>query len=402
MSTLPVVDGQQSTEAVGTNPRGRYAICLPPLPADARETIIQRLAPSSAQYQLIFAAPEQTEDSTPHGAGYSLVPYPAPRTGSEWVLTAADYAAAGRLTQERSLDGVVVLGSEAASLSAASLLEMLEVLARGADLVLPRYATGAQEGLVNSALLYPVSRALFGVDVRFPLPLDAAISSRLLARLSGVANRLGRESDALLWPVSEASTAGFSIQQVDDVHRTLPHPQEADLNVLLPVVASSLFIDVEAKATQWQRARPPATRHIFTEAVPFISEPLRADMGEVRALADGFRLAFNNLREVWALVLPPQSLLAIKKLANTPSETFAFPPNLWARVVYDFALAFHTRTLNRGHLLGSMTPMYLAWVAGYLREPAQARALLEQTAAAFEQEKPYLVSRWRWPDRFNP
>ena len=23
-------------------------------------------------------------------------------------------------------------------------------------------------------------------------------------------------------------------------------------------------------------------------------------------------------------------------------------------------------------------------------------------AAAFEADKPYLVSRWRWPDRFNP
>lgn len=402
MSTYPVADGQQPLEAVTPQKSGRFAICLPPLTADARTTIVERLAPSAAQHELLFAAPEHTEDSVPAGAAYTLVPYPAPRTGSEWVLTAADYAAAARLTQERALDGVVILGSEAASLSAASLLELLAILAGGTDLVLPRYATGTQEGLVNSALLYPVSRALFSVDVRFPLPLDAGISSRLLVRLAAMANRLGRESDALLWPVSEAATGGFSIQQVDDVHRTLPHPQEADLNVLLPIVASSLFADVEGKASQWQRARPLATRHIFTEAVPFSNEPPSADMSEIRALADGFRLAFNNLREIWALVLPPQSLLAIKKLAGTSVEAFAFPPNLWARVVYDFALAFHTRTLNRGHLLGSMTPMYLAWVAGYLREPAQARALLEQTAAAFEQEKPYLVSRWRWPDRFNP
>jgi hypothetical protein len=27
---------------------------------------------------------------------------------------------------------------------------------------------------------------------------------------------------------------------------------------------------------------------------------------------------------------------------------------------------------------------------------------IEAVAAAFDIDKPYLVSRWRWPDRFNP
>jgi hypothetical protein len=81
-------------------------------------------------------------------------------------------------------------------------------------------------------------------------------------------------------------------------------------------------------------------------------------------------------------------------------------PDLWARIVYDFALAFHLRTLNRNHLLGAMTPLYLAWVASYLRfvadDPTRAAHAIERTAAAFESEKSYIVSRWRWPDRFNP
>jgi hypothetical protein len=81
-------------------------------------------------------------------------------------------------------------------------------------------------------------------------------------------------------------------------------------------------------------------------------------------------------------------------------------PNLWARIVYDFTLAFHLRTLNRSHLLGAMIPLYLAWVASHLRDvaddPDRASQPIQQTAAAFEAEKPYFVSRWRWPDRFNP
>ena len=29
-------------------------------------------------------------------------------------------------------------------------------------------------------------------------------------------------------------------------------------------------------------------------------------------------------------------------------------------------------------------------------------ACLERTGQAFEDEKPYLISRWRWPERFRP
>jgi hypothetical protein len=35
-------------------------------------------------------------------------------------------------------------------------------------------------------------------------------------------------------------------------------------------------------------------------------------------------------------------------------------------------------------------------------DPTRAARSIEDTAQAFETEKSYIVSRWRWPDRFNP
>jgi glucosylglycerate synthase len=80
------------------------------------------------------------------------------------------------------------------------------------------------------------------------------------------------------------------------------------------------------------------------------------------------------------------------------------PDNLWARIIYDFLLAHRLRTINRGHLLGAMVPLYLAWVASYINVTAESdgESHIEAVTTAFETEKPYLVSRWRWPDRFNP
>jgi hypothetical protein len=100
-------------------------------------------------------------------------------------------------------------------------------------------------------------------------------------------------------------------------------------------------------------------------------------------------------------------LFELRKLSRLKPEQVHMPDELWARIVYDFALAHRLRTINRDHLLRSLTPLYLAWVVSYAREletagTANVEERIERLALAYEAAKPYLISRWRWPDRFNP
>jgi hypothetical protein len=122
-------------------------------------------------------------------------------------------------------------------------------------------------------------------------------------------------------------------------------------------------------------------------------------------MLQAFRLACTNLQEIWSIVLPPHSLLALKRLSATDAAVFRMPDSLWARIVYDFLLAHRLRRINRGHLLGALIPLYLAWVASHFNitdSGTNSEHHIEAVAAAFEADKTYLVSRWRWPDRFNP
>ena len=124
-------------------------------------------------------------------------------------------------------------------------------------------------------------------------------------------------------------------------------------------------------------------------------------------MIEGFNLAFRDLREIWGLVLPPATLLELKKLTRLPADSFRLADATWARIVYDFVLAHRQRVMNADHMLRALTPIYLAWVASYALEvgnvsAAQALSRLEQLALVYEAQKPYLLSRWRWPDRFNP
>ena len=379
-------------------------VCAPSMTVEALEPLLGRLVDRLPGVKLIAAVPEDTHDSLSN-TSYALVRYKTPNTTTTaWTLNAADYLQAHELAQECKADVVLLLGEEAQSLETSGLQKMIaSAVQEHCDLVVPRYALPARAGLVNSAILYPVSRALFGSAIRFPLAADLCFSARMGALLGTAAQRLtgSNYGDGLVWAASAASVAGYSIAEVDVGSRVLPQPNGQDLNSVLAHVTGSLFADVEAKAAFWQRARVARMRAV--------SEPteigFETPTDEVRSMVDSFRMAHGNLAEIWSLVLPPQSLLGLKRLSVVAPESFVMADNLWARIVYDFVLAYRLRTMNRGHLLGALTPLYLAWVASHLVQTTKTHAFerhIESVAAAFEAEKPYLVSRWRWPDRFNP
>ena len=398
MAASPILDNANSPAAVTS---ANLLVCLPSLPTEALQRMQANIASAFPSEIVLIASPESAPENG--SSRPSLLSYAHPRSNSGWALAAGDYVAATDLALTKNSAVVVLLGDGEIS---ADLLAALvaEIRTHQADLVLPRYTTNPTDGLLTSALLYPLTRALFGVDARFPLPLNAAFSRRAAERLGSAANRLTASGapESLFWPVSEAAIAGLIVHQSDAGERSLPQPSESDFNTLFMSVAGSLFADIEAKAAFWQRARSLTPSAIATAAPPAHEEAA----AEITTFVENFRLAYANLQEIWSLVLPPQSLLALKHLSIMPPESFSVAPQLWARIVYDFILAFHFRTINRGHLLGAFTSLYLAWVASFVRiaghSPSASSRLIADTASAFDIEKPYLLARWRWPDRFNP
>ncbi|WP_158943769.1 hypothetical protein [Granulicella sp. S190] len=375
-------------------------ISLVSLPQEAFEITLANLALAFPNDTVLVATPDAAPQLS-SGSPLRLIPYtPTAVSATPWVLTAADYVNTYKLAQENHATSCLLLGSECQSLQP----EAVRALAKStltADLSIAHYDLGPREGLVNSAILYPVTRALFGTRPRFPLAIDLGLSLRMANRLAATAQRYTATSqdDSLIWPLAEAATANFTVAEVEINPRTLPQPAARDLNSLLAQIAGSLFADVDAKASFWQRARG-------TQPAPLLPQTSSvAEPPETASMLEAFRLAYSNLHEIWSLVLPPNSLLGLKKLSIMQPESFRMPDNLWARIVYDFVLAYRLRTINRGHLLGALTPLYLAWVASHLTLISTGTAPekhIQDLALAFEADKPYLVSRWRWPDRFNP
>ncbi len=235
---------------------------------------------------------------------------------------------------------------------------------------------------------------------------DFGFSATLIAQLSAAktsASRAGLGSDPLLMVGPEAIVRGARIVQTYLGERVTPATDWQNLSGLLVEILSPLFLNIERDAVFWQRIRTSEPIPTHGQTVLDLENSPAVD---VRPLVQSFQLGSRNLSEIWGLVLPPSVMLELQRLSKLSIADFRMPDSLWANIVYDFALAFHTRKIGRDHLLRAITPLYVGWIASFANEveasqPPTAQ-LQERLCLAFEAAKPYLVSRWRWPDRFNP
>jgi hypothetical protein len=269
------------------------------------------------------------------------------------------------------------------------------------DLVAPCYARDPFEGMINRAIVYPLVRALYGKRIRNPMGPDFGISSRLLARVGGASRVRPHTLPSL---AAEAVTNGMQLCQSHLGPRSYNLPDVTNLSSLLAQVLGPLFLDVEKYAAHWQRAR--GSQPIREFGTPMNVQHSEAAM-DVRRLIESFQLGARNLLEVWGMILPPSTLVELRRLLRNGAADFRMPDVTWAHVVYDFALAHRLRTISRDQMLRALTPIYLGWVASYALElehasPEAAEQRLETLCLVYEETKSYFVSRWRWPDRFNP
>jgi len=277
------------------------------------------------------------------------------------------------------------------------------VLELNFDVVTPCYDHHKFEGLINSSIIAPLTRALYGKRLQNPLGPDFGFSARAMTRfVAGVsANRRVRP---LVTLAGEAISAGLEICQSHVGVRANPAVDLTNLSSLIAQILGPLFIDMEQRAAFWQRVRGSDSVPEFGDRAPVGAETSAVD---VQHMIESFQLGYRNLREVWGIVLPPATLFELGKLARLPADRFRMPDDLWTHIIYDFALGHHIQAISQDHLLRAMTPLYLAWVASYGLEMEAAsleaaEQRLEQLAQVYEADKPYLLSRWRWPDRFNP
>ncbi len=371
--------------------------------ASIRSRLAARFAGCTAKV-VVGAAGSETE----------LVDVDSPDAASTPAVSAlAVGGIAGHLSMV--LREVVRLGAPAAALLSSGVhdesvdwfgLLLQPILEAGFDYVCPTYRRERLDGMLNTAIVYPLTRALFGRRLRQPTggetALSLALARALLAQPAWRQDPAYAGSDA--WLVASVLAGPFRACQAWLGRWPRSAAQAEDASHALARIVGPVFQEMERHADRWQRVEGSEPVPSVGQAGVIADGPFTVDIG---ALEDAFRLGLRELGEIWGLVLPPGTLLALRRAAAAPAGKARVSDALWARMVYDFAVAHSTRVVERRQLLRSMTPLYLGWVRGFVEDVREldgegTEARVEALCGVFEREKPYAIARWRWPDSFNP
>jgi hypothetical protein len=273
------------------------------------------------------------------------------------------------------------------------------VLEADVDYVAPAYLRHRYDGTLTRGLIAPLIRALFRIAIRHPFGTEAALSGRFLRELldrpiwDGEASRQGID----LWLPATAALGRFAVCEAWlGPGPAGAGPRGVDLASTFSQAVGAAFALMEATADTWPALTAGAPVGTTGVPLPLATEPRALDTGHmIRA----FQLGLRDLLPLWTQVLDPATAAELLPLGSVPDEAFRFPHDLWARVVYDFALGYRFRVLHREHLLRALVPLYLGRTAAFVGGTRTGRALASETwleagARAFEHERPYLLERW--------
>lgn len=274
------------------------------------------------------------------------------------------------------------------------------VLSGGFDYVAPLYHRHKFDGTITNSIVYPLTRTLYGQRVRQPIGGDFGFSGKL-ARFyleqdvweSDVA-RFGID----IWMTTTALANGFKVAQSflgAKIHDA--KDPGADLSSMLYQVVSATFDLMEKHAGVWVPVRGSAPVPTFGFEYTVGLEHVNVNTARMLNL---FREGLHNLRDIWRDILGAGDFREVERLGALPEAEFDFPPSLWARVIYDYAIAFHQKKLPKEHLIKSLTPLYIGKTASFVLaaanwEAAEAEAEIEKLCMEFETNKDYLASNWK-------
>jgi glycosyltransferase involved in cell wall biosynthesis len=276
------------------------------------------------------------------------------------------------------------------------------VLHANFDFVAPYYHRHKYDGTITNSIVYPLTRALYGLRVRQPIGGDFGVSLRLLRRYL---EKGDWETDVArygidIWMTTVAITEGFNVCQ-SFLGAKLHDAKDpgADLSAMLHQVVGSVFQLMEEYEPVWKERMESRDVELFGFRFDVGLDPIDVNVERMLSI---FRRGCQDLGEIWSLALAAPTHAGILKLAELPVEAFHLEDELWVRTIYDFACAYKKRALDRGHLLRSLTPLYLARVASFVLETrtlvsVQVEEKMEELCRCYENLKPYLISRWEEP-----
>jgi hypothetical protein len=272
----------------------------------------------------------------------------------------------------------------------------------GTGFVAPYYNRRKYDGTITNFLCYPVTRSLFGKDVRQPIGGDFGLSIELVEDLL----------DSPMWELPDVSRFGIDIFETQtalakgyDVKQALLGVKSHDakdpssqLASMFRQVMNTMFTCIEQYESAWKGISGVSNTEMFGE-VEYEDTPEAIEVS-LPATIEAFKSKYDKYLDIYYSILEQDIQNKFEQLKQLENSNVDFPSEIWVKTVYSFVAEFHkTPTFYRERLIDALRVLWIGRVASFLKETweisrEECEEKINEEAKAFEKLKPYLIEEY--------
>lgn len=268
-----------------------------------------------------------------------------------------------------------------------------------ADLTVPYYIRDKNDGVITNNLVYPFTRALYGIDIRQPIAGEYALSKNLYELLRK--HPLFPPDFGIdIFILSVAAAEGFYIKEglfSLKIHESTTRYLEPE-KFLVPMfrkVTNSMFTLAKYYEKYW-KIRPNTWKTKFhRESFSKKPIPVQINLADMeKSFKNEFKKNFESIDNILSTDL-------ISNLVNVVENNSEFNPELWAKIVYKYAAKYNNvdekDEKSKYILLDSLKTLWIGRFVSYAKQVEnkdinESEKIIQQQAEIFEKNFEYLKS----------
>jgi len=272
-----------------------------------------------------------------------------------------------------------------------------------ADFCTPYYRRHPFDGTITNTIVYPLTVAIFGKDIRQPIGGDFSFSLSLAKYWSSKQVWLTDVASfgVDIWMTLTALNEKVKVVQVDlgnKIHK--PKDPAADLGMMFFQVLSTLFYTMGIYEDSWRKSYEYSTVGIISYNNP----PLELEKINVslRKLKKEFEEGFNHFKPMYKHILEAETFNELNRVAShlRKKNEFILEADLWSRILYDFFFAFRLWKRNRRRLVDIITPLYFGRTGTYCSQVMgksweMSEAIIKKQVEIFMKNRDYLLKKYK-------
>jgi len=300
-------------------------------------------------------------------------------------------------------EAVVVVDADLKSITPEWIRHLAEPLFSDFSYVAPLYVRHKYDGTITNGIAYPLSRALYGRRVRQPIGGDFGFSGDLaqVYLKSSIWDEAIANFGIDIWMTTLALNEGIQICQSfmgrPKIHRA--KDPGADLGPMFRQVVGTIFSMTKHFESFWINVKYSKPTAIYGFGLGEVEMPPKVEV-DTEKLFQKFHDGFGQYKEIWERVLSNDVYKKLLEIKEMKESIFAFPTDLWARILYDLAISYRDAMCDLDLTMDSLIPLYFGRTFSFVKKTKrmstrQAEDAIEEDCMTFEMTKPYLIQRWK-------